>query len=906
MAFMVLAVIVFATSLTIAQWLEKQRNNILHEWETQERGQMALVVQKVARFSAPETFIPYILRQAAEMLRKKTHEYAFALLRPWNTSANFLFFSAAGKRIAVPGFSYEKVAISEQVIASLLRPDSFTENRRNAISAAFLGKRSGLAKIVQKPEALIFLKGNDRFSHAGWWRLSHERNSNVSGSEQIAHILVVIEAGAFQNDRLLKDVLKSVRKSLPDYYRLSVRKSWQGVFGSSSKLIEEKARLTNGMTVSLVRAPVPDKYHRRMLSFWDLFSVLVKSLFLCLLAFAGKHLFTARRNEVSLRRIIGIAILLAMIPVLGLFSQWCFDYMQTSTNNTVRQQHRNIERQLNNIDTGLLQHKVSMEAILNGLHLALEKRSDARDPLAVPPFGDAVDAVYLIDESGNVTEKFSEIAEKKKASRDVASFLVTNLVSHVKNVSAKKSSDSTFNLSYVRQLSRNMHQKVGKIMELDWAGFRRGLYLTFVRNSQDNRDMKFLVALLDPDRLFRNYLTELSKKRTSMRIGVVEMTESGPKSSMPDQLLLNTDLLLLSEEVWRLKRTIDRLIDLPGRGRHLVTGIHARNMGDVVLLGATPFRPIAERNHRILSFFILFVVFSFCSAILSALFISGHLGFSIRRVARALERIRNHEFVALLHTESDSEGRIFAGIKKAVHTLSEIYNAQPLRKKLVFEGTVTAGCFSLESVFSPGKFLGGDYVEAMPLDENRLLFCIGEISGKPIPATLLIARIKMFVSLSTAEVPEPARILLDLNDYFVRDRKGAPQIRLLCAITGANGSLKMANAGHYAPVLVTGSRAICLKDDSEPLGSVQPPIISCQSVTLEPGSGLFLVTSGCLNLFDRLSSESALEKFRAELETAPDNWCSSKLKRFWESTEQGADADESSEDRSMAVLRRFS
>ncbi|EKD83237.1 MAG: protein serine/threonine phosphatase, partial [uncultured bacterium] len=307
---------------------------------------------------------------------------------------------------------------------------------------------------------------------------------------------------------------------------------------------------------------------------------------------------------------------------------------------------------------------------------------------------------------------------------------------------------------------------------------------------------------------------------------------------------------------------------------------------------------------QILSFFILFVVFSFCSAILSALFISGSLGFSIKKVAKALERIKNHDFIALLHAESSSDGCIYSGIRRAVHTLSEIYNAQPLRKKLVFEGTMAAGCFALESYFTPGKFLGGDYIEAMPIAENRFLFCIGEISGKPIPATLLIARIKMCISLASSGIPDSRQLLINLNDYFVRDKKSEQQIRLVCAISDENGSLDIACAGHYAAILLSAARTVCLHDDSAPLGSIQPPHISRRHLAMKPGESLFFVTSGCLQLFDQISSESGLEKFRTELEAAPESWCSEKLQDFWKSAELSDGADGSNVDRSLAVLRR--
>lgn len=70
----------------------------MQDWEAHERAQMALIVQKVARFSTSDTYYPFILRQAAEMLRKSEDAYAFDLLRPLVKKATFLFYSAAGKR----------------------------------------------------------------------------------------------------------------------------------------------------------------------------------------------------------------------------------------------------------------------------------------------------------------------------------------------------------------------------------------------------------------------------------------------------------------------------------------------------------------------------------------------------------------------------------------------------------------------------------------------------------------------------------------------------------------------------------------------------------------------------------------------------------------------------------------
>lgn len=910
------AVLIFATSLVISQWFEKKQSQIMREWEAHERGQMALIVQKVARFSTSDTYYPFILRQAAEMLRKNKNAYAFDLLKPLNDKAAFLFYSPAGKRVAVDGFPHEKAAVSEQVMAYLMRPESMSESRSNALSGAFIGKRKALAAVVRSPEALIELKGCSRYSHAGWWRLFPNADKTTPLSSQIAHIMVLVKASPQAEETLLQEVLRSVSSALPGHYRLTLKRSSQNasdrrpvpVTALQSGWIEERAYIKNGLSVELRRSLSIEGYYKQILDLWKLLTVLVQCSFLLLAAFPGRYLLVVRRRDISLRRVMTGAILLAMIPVLILFAQWCFDYLQTSTQNTVRQQHRTIERALDDIDRGLIRHRASLAGLLNSVqrNLAGSDKSVMRNDELIAKLGNMAEAVYLMNESGEVIEKLAEIPERRKTLREIAGFLVTNVVAHLNNIPPKKA-DSTFNLSYVRSFSHNALMNLGRIIELNWVGYQRSMYLSFVRDRQKQETTRFLVAFLDPGQIFRNYLTVLSRKRSDMRLGIVEMSAGGPRSSMPDQLLLNTGLLMLSEEVWRLKRTVDRIINLPGTGNCLVTGIHARNLGDVVLLGATPFKPIEQSNHRIISFIMLFVAFSFCIAILSAIFISSNLAFSVRRLAKALAGIKNHEFDRLLRTEAGTEGRLFSGLKQAAHTFAEIYNAQPLRKKLVFEGEEAVGSITLESFFLPGRFLGRDYIEVLTLPENRLLFCIGEISGKPIPATLLGARIKMFISMTGSEHADPTAILRAISDFFMRDRKYDQQIRFLCLIAKDDGTLKIANAGHHAPLLITGTGVTSLEDDSQPLSRIQPPKISNHSITLQAGSSLLFATSGCLKLFDPESASGGHTMLTAEVTANPGLANPPELKALWQHlTGNEAAAGDSEEDRSLVVLRRSS
>ena len=146
---------------------------------------------------------------------------------------------------------------------------------------------------------------------------------------------------------------------------------------------------------------------------------------------------------------------------------------------------------------------------------------------------------------------------------------------------------------------------------------------------------------------------------------------------------------------------------------------------------------------------------------------------------------------------------------------------------------------------TPAKAVGGDLYD-FRIRDGILFFCIGDVSGKGIPASLVMTVVSsMFRTLSASE-NNPAKIISSMNSSIAGRNDSMMFITLFVgALDIATGKLNYSNAGHNAPVVVSGGKPQTLKvDPNIPVGIMQDWVFSLQEITLSPGSTLFLYTDG--------------------------------------------------------------
>ena len=162
-------------------------------------------------------------------------------------------------------------------------------------------------------------------------------------------------------------------------------------------------------------------------------------------------------------------------------------------------------------------------------------------------------------------------------------------------------------------------------------------------------------------------------------------------------------------------------------------------------------------------------------------------------------------------------------------------------KSLSGTSEANASAVDLFASLTPAREVGGDLYDFL-LHDNRLLFCIGDVSGKGIPAALVMAVTRsLFHSIATAEA-DPERIVWRINRAICEGNEACMFVTMFVGVLDlTTGLLSYCNAGHEPPLL-TGELLPVKRN--LPVGAMDDWIFESQQVQLQTGDLLFLFTDG--------------------------------------------------------------
>ncbi len=190
----------------------------------------------------------------------------------------------------------------------------------------------------------------------------------------------------------------------------------------------------------------------------------------------------------------------------------------------------------------------------------------------------------------------------------------------------------------------------------------------------------------------------------------------------------------------------------------------------------------------------------------------------------------------------ENELKIAHGIQMAM--LPKTFPAFPDRKDIDLYGSVT-----------PAKAVGGDLFDFFIRDE-KLFFCVGDVSGKGVPASLVMAVTRSLFRNVANYVPEPHLTVKALNNSISKGNESNMFVTLFVGeLDLTTGLLRYCNAGHDAPVLISEKDCRELPcDPNIPVGIMADWEYTGQEVKLESHTTIFLYTDG-LNEAENLQHE---------------------------------------------------
>jgi len=165
----------------------------------------------------------------------------------------------------------------------------------------------------------------------------------------------------------------------------------------------------------------------------------------------------------------------------------------------------------------------------------------------------------------------------------------------------------------------------------------------------------------------------------------------------------------------------------------------------------------------------------------------------------------------------------------------------------VFPPFVDRSDISVYASLEPAKEVGGDLYDFYFVGKDRLCFTIGDVSGKGVPAALMMAITKTLIKMSAARSDSPADIMIEVNNAIAADNPQTMFVTLLIGIMDLKtGRVTYSNGGHNPPILVSTERSCrYVKKISGPVvGVIDNTPYRELSLDLAPGEGLFLYTDG--------------------------------------------------------------
>lgn len=152
----------------------------------------------------------------------------------------------------------------------------------------------------------------------------------------------------------------------------------------------------------------------------------------------------------------------------------------------------------------------------------------------------------------------------------------------------------------------------------------------------------------------------------------------------------------------------------------------------------------------------------------------------------------------------------------------------------------------------PAHELGGDFFNYFPLADGCVALVMGDVSGKGVPAALLMANLQATLTARLALAQDLAAFMTDIDRELSASTPAAVYVSLFLAVLDTQrGELRWVNAGHPPPCVVrVGGRVERLQSTGRPVGLLPGGGYDQRITNVEVGDALFAFTDGLLDAED--------------------------------------------------------
>lgn len=205
------------------------------------------------------------------------------------------------------------------------------------------------------------------------------------------------------------------------------------------------------------------------------------------------------------------------------------------------------------------------------------------------------------------------------------------------------------------------------------------------------------------------------------------------------------------------------------------------------------------------------------------------------------------------------------GIEQLGH---ELATAREIQFRLLPPSLPTLAGVEVGAIVAPTKSVGGDFYDFIPMP-NGVGFAVGDVSGKGIPAALLMVMVRSLLRATAWEVIAPEEIVERVNRFLHRDLPSSMFVTMVFGVIALGGGrrLSLTNAGHVNPLLLRpGEPPQIIRTGGPVLGAFRDTKYPRQDIVLEPGDVVVVYTDGIVEAADPSGGPLGVEGLAALVE----------------------------------------
>ena len=216
--------------------------------------------------------------------------------------------------------------------------------------------------------------------------------------------------------------------------------------------------------------------------------------------------------------------------------------------------------------------------------------------------------------------------------------------------------------------------------------------------------------------------------------------------------------------------------------------------------------------------------------------------------------------------------------------------------------------FSLYASMTPAKEVGGDFYDFFMIDDDHMGFVMADVSGKGVPAALLMMVSRVLIKSTMQNGKGPAETLKSVNNQLCEGNDADFFVTVWLAVLEiSTGKGIAANAGHEHPALrrADGSYDLIVYKHSMPVGVMRDLPFREHEFQLNPGDSFFVYTDGVVEATDADKELYGSDRMLQALNRNPDAQPEQMLANISQDIDRFVDGAEQFDDITMLCFRYF-